>query len=343
MTLDIGQDYGKIVLIHTLTGSILGNYSVFTTKEKVKFVTFCTESLVAVANEHNIKILDIVQKKVILKNEQSHTIIAIAGSTDVLMFANKKREIQGIRFMRKHKEEFLLHKADDDIKSLTFSVNKQVLYALFSSGIALYEANVKGHIAPINVFFERGTSFFPVGEDQLLVAHGNGVVKLLSDIKAIDNTIKELLAEQSFEETVDSSKMVRHDNTIRFLTVDDSATMRMIIKNSIVNNFEDVEVYEAEDGVGAISTLEQRGDIDIMFLDWNMPIMNGPEVVKSIYKHKTRHGGVKIIMATTEASKEKVRSMVSKGVKGYLVKPFRAESITPLVEKMIEGIKKERT
>jgi YesN/AraC family two-component response regulator len=35
--------------------------------------------------------------------------------------------------------------------------------------------------------------------------------------------------------------------------------------------------------------------------------------------------------------------MVSKGVKGYLVKPFRAESITPLVEKMIEGIKKERT
>ncbi|HIP59177.1 MAG TPA: response regulator [Campylobacterales bacterium] len=128
---------------------------------------------------------------------------------------------------------------------------------------------------------------------------------------------------------------------VKFLTVDDSMTMRLIIKNTLLKNFKNIEVYEADDGYKCLDVLKENPDIDVIFMDWNMPNLNGADTVdkireKDIYKH------IKIIMATTEGAKDKVRQMISKGVKGYLVKPFKPETIVPLATKMIEIIKEER-
>jgi two-component system chemotaxis response regulator CheY len=76
-------------------------------------------------------------------------------------------------------------------------------------------------------------------------------------------------------------------------------------------------------------------------MDWNMPNLNGADTVDKI-REKEIYKNIKIIMATTEGAKDKVRQMISKGVKGYLVKPFKPETITPLAKKMIEIIKEEK-
>ncbi|NPA55721.1 MAG: response regulator [Epsilonproteobacteria bacterium] len=128
---------------------------------------------------------------------------------------------------------------------------------------------------------------------------------------------------------------------MKFLTVDDSTTMRLIIKNAILNNFKDVEVYEAKDGQEALDVLAQHPDINVVFMDWNMPVMDGREATIKIrenpaYKH------VKVIMATTEGGKDKVKEMISYGVKGYLVKPLKPTSVVPVVQKMIDLVKQER-
>jgi len=140
------------------------------------------------------------------------------------------------------------------------------------------------------------------------------------------------------EESEETDKI---DKTIRFLTVDDSTTIRLVIKKSILNNFENVEVGEAIDGVDAMSYLTKHPNTDIIFLDWNMPNMNGDRVVEEIAKRpELKH--IKIIMATTEGGKDRVKQMISKGVIGYLVKPLKAGSVNPLAQKMIEMVQKER-
>jgi len=134
--------------------------------------------------------------------------------------------------------------------------------------------------------------------------------------------------------------LIKND-TIKFLTVDDSTTMRLIIKNAIMNNFDNVEVYEAKDGKKALEVLEENPDINVIFMDWNMPVMNGREAVIKIRENK-EYDHIKIIMATTEGGKDKVSEMISYGVKGYLVKPLKPTSVVPVVEKMIELVKEER-
>ena len=81
---------------------------------------------------------------------------------------------------------------------------------------------------------------------------------------------------------------------------------------------------------------------DVVLLDWNMPNMNGGEVVEAMSKID-KLSGVKIIMATTEGGKDRVKEMLSKGVKGYLVKPFRPSTVIPMIEKLIQLIQKERS
>ena len=141
----------------------------------------------------------------------------------------------------------------------------------------------------------------------------------------------------------ENSKIEKPENKklVRFLTVDDSTTIRLVIKRSILNNFEDVEVAEAVDGLDALNYLKKNPKIDIIFLDWNMPNMNGDQVVEEISKiPELKH--IKIIMATTEGGKERVKQMISKGVIGYLVKPLRGDSVNPLAQKMIEMVLEER-
>jgi len=123
---------------------------------------------------------------------------------------------------------------------------------------------------------------------------------------------------------------------MRILIVDDSSTMRRIIGNVVMQlGFSRDDFDEAEDGVKAWKILSES-QYDIILTDWNMPNMNGLELVQ-----KVRAGGdhqkVPIIMITTEGGKGEVITALKAGVNNYIVKPFSAE----ILKEKLDGVLKK--
>jgi two-component system chemotaxis response regulator CheY len=108
--------------------------------------------------------------------------------------------------------------------------------------------------------------------------------------------------------------------TLKLLVVDDSSTMRRIIKNTLSRlGYEDV--LEGEDGLQGWTVLNDSPDIGMLITDWNMPEMNGLELVKKV-RADTRFTDLPIIMVTTEGGKAEVITALKAGVNNYIVKPF---------------------
>ncbi|MDF1879306.1 response regulator [Sulfurimonas sp. SAG-AH-194-C20] len=117
---------------------------------------------------------------------------------------------------------------------------------------------------------------------------------------------------------------------MNILIVDDSKIVRRVLTNTITRYFKksdwnELNIYEAEDGNFAMEMMQNK-KVNIMLLDWNMPNMNGEEVVEAVRANK-EWNKTRIIMATTEGSKESVLKMIKKGANGYMVKPFQEEAI----------------
>ena len=101
---------------------------------------------------------------------------------------------------------------------------------------------------------------------------------------------------------------------MKILVVDDSSTMRRIIKNTL-NRLNYTDILEAEDGAVAWQIMKQNKDIEIVITDWNMPNMNGLELVKKIRKEDK---DIPIIMVTTEGGKVEVITALKAGVNNYI-------------------------
>ena len=123
---------------------------------------------------------------------------------------------------------------------------------------------------------------------------------------------------------------------MKILIVDDSSTMRRIIGNVVMqlgftrDNFE-----EAEDGVKAWKLLSEA-HYDVILTDWNMPNMNGLELVKKVRSEGT-HQKTPIIMITTEGGKSEVITALKAGVNNYIVKPFNAK----VLKEKLDGVLKK--
>jgi len=114
------------------------------------------------------------------------------------------------------------------------------------------------------------------------------------------------------------------------LIVDDSKIVRRVLTNTMKryfdsSDFKELNLFEAEDGNFAMDVMKKE-KVDIMLLDWNMPNMTGEEVVEAVRANK-EWNKTRIVMATTEGSKESVLKMIKKGANGYMVKPFNEEAI----------------
>lgn len=109
----------------------------------------------------------------------------------------------------------------------------------------------------------------------------------------------------------------------KVLTVDDSKTIRMIVKKAFKPY--DCELFEGENGVEglAIATKEHP---DLIVLDITMPVMTGTEMLEKL-KADPALKDIPVIMLTAESGKENVMQIVKMGVKDYIVKPFKGEQL----------------
>lgn len=114
---------------------------------------------------------------------------------------------------------------------------------------------------------------------------------------------------------------------MRVLVVDDSKTMRNIVKG-VLGTIGVTAVEEAGDGQDALSRVDAFNP-DLILLDWNMPVMDGITFVRSYRGAKKT---TPIIMVTTEAEKSRVMEAIQAGVNNYAVKPFTPESLSKIIE-----------
>lgn len=114
----------------------------------------------------------------------------------------------------------------------------------------------------------------------------------------------------------------------KVLIVDDAAFMRMAIKNILVKNGFQV-VGEAENGsVGFLKYMELKPDIVTM--DVTMPEMDGIEALKKIMANDAK---ANVIMITAMGQEPMVKEAIISGAKGFIVKPFREETILSVFNK----------
>ncbi|MDR0746270.1 MAG: response regulator [Helicobacteraceae bacterium] len=120
---------------------------------------------------------------------------------------------------------------------------------------------------------------------------------------------------------------------MKILVVDDSSTMRRIIKYTLDRlGFKDL--LESENGAQAWEVLNQNSDIGVLITDWNMPEMNGLELVKKV-RAEPKCADLPIIMVTTEGGKAEVITALKAGVNNYIVKPFTPDVLRDKLEAVL--------
>ncbi len=111
---------------------------------------------------------------------------------------------------------------------------------------------------------------------------------------------------------------------MKALVVDDSRAMRMILKNILQKIGFTVE--EAGHGKEALERLNAGGPVRLALLDWNMPEMNGFELLKEIRK-KPEWKDMAVVMVTTESEVGQMQAALDAGANEYLMKPFDREAL----------------
>ena len=127
------------------------------------------------------------------------------------------------------------------------------------------------------------------------------------------------------------------DPKMKFLVVDDFSTMRRIVRN-LLKELGYSNVDEAEDGAMALSKLKNE-QFDFVISDWNMPVMNGLDMLKSI-RADASLAKLPVLMVTAEAKKENIIAAAQAGANGYVVKPFTAATLDEKLAKIFEKLEK---
>ncbi|AEG71297.1 MULTISPECIES: chemotaxis response regulator CheY [Ralstonia solanacearum species complex] len=128
-------------------------------------------------------------------------------------------------------------------------------------------------------------------------------------------------------------------NQYRFLVVDDFPTMRRIVRN-LLKELGFANVDEAEDGAAGLAKVKE-GRFDFVISDWNMPNMDGLQMLQGI--RADPNPGINklpVLMVTAEAKKENIIAAAQAGANGYVVKPFTAATLDEKLGKIFEKIEK---
>lgn len=132
---------------------------------------------------------------------------------------------------------------------------------------------------------------------------------------------------------------------IHAMVVDDSKIMRKMVMRSLQDaDLATFTFCEAEDGADALKQFEvNEAQIQMMFVDWNMPNMNGIDFIREVRARQKKH--IPVVMITTESSIGKMDEAMN-GVKvdKYIAKPFTVEGLqkrlAPLFNEIAESQKK---
>ena len=121
------------------------------------------------------------------------------------------------------------------------------------------------------------------------------------------------------------------NKNMKILVVDDHETMRRIVKQTLESlGFTNIEL--ADDGTTALPMLES-GDFDFLVSDWNMPKMQGIDLLKAV-RANSRLANLPVLLVTAEAKADQIVEAAKAGVNDYVVKPFNPATLNKKIEKI---------
>jgi two-component system chemotaxis response regulator CheY len=110
---------------------------------------------------------------------------------------------------------------------------------------------------------------------------------------------------------------------MKALIVDDSRAIRSMLARLL--KARGIETAEAGNGKEALSVLGTAGGFDLGFFDWNMPEMDGFELLKAV-RADVANTAMRVMMITTESELPRMSAALEAGANEYLMKPFTPES-----------------
>jgi CheY-like chemotaxis protein len=118
------------------------------------------------------------------------------------------------------------------------------------------------------------------------------------------------------------------------LVIDDASMIRDLIKKFVRDYFPGAKLFDAHNGQSGRSILLHQ-EIDMVLCDWEMPEMNGIELLTWI-RGEEKYKNIPFIMVTSRGDKEFVMEAIQAGVSDYLVKPFNRQQFAEKVEKALK-------
>ncbi|MHB1644584.1 MAG: chemotaxis response regulator CheY [Acidithiobacillus sp.] len=127
------------------------------------------------------------------------------------------------------------------------------------------------------------------------------------------------------------------DTSLKYLVVDDFATMRKVVRASL-RELGVEHMDEAEDGQQALVALK-KGGFGFVVSDWNMPNMQGIDLLRAIRADpELQH--IPVLMVTAENKRENILEAAQAGVNGYIVKPFTSDTLREKLEAIFARLQK---
>ena len=115
---------------------------------------------------------------------------------------------------------------------------------------------------------------------------------------------------------------------MRALIVDDSSFVRDFVRGLLEGR--GIECEEAADGRTGLEMLHNSPPFDLALIDWNMPVMNGLEMLRRL--RAEGFDNLKVLMVTIEAENEFILRALESGADEYLMKPFAEEALAEKLE-----------
>jgi two-component system chemotaxis response regulator CheY len=121
---------------------------------------------------------------------------------------------------------------------------------------------------------------------------------------------------------------------MKVIVADDSRMIRNIIDKTISSI--GCEAIHSTNGKEVLDLLGARSnEVDLILLDWNMPILNGIDALKSMQANG-QYRNIPVLMISTESEEERIAEVINAGAWGYLSKPFTPERLIDTIHHVLE-------
>ena len=115
---------------------------------------------------------------------------------------------------------------------------------------------------------------------------------------------------------------------MKYLVTDDSKLARLSLIKSLKVHVGEAEIFQATNGLIAVETMEKE-NVDIVFLDLTMPIMDGYEALPKLKELKQN---VKIIVVSADIQEQAKEKVISLGADLHVQKPINADKMKEILE-----------